>query len=304
MNPRVPNRRPVAAKPRRAIPLSKPSWRCSPRSARGHRLRRDRAPRRRLAGELRDKFPPNSDTRSHLRAIDRAVLAGHRRRHGRGAPARAAVRRADAPARRAVAPQGSDRSLRRSVLCNPGSPFTSTGWRCVPCNDADRRRHLGRGPEGMVRAQGFRSCSRRCCCDMGQRRRRRQAPTAGGARPRARPASAGRIPDDLCRIPQAACNARRAFRVVVRAATIAASRRRRLSRHPSHRSCGQSPRGSFPARQLSVRRHNRVLDNLKSGVPTIRPAVGAGIEMAKEIRRAQPIGNDNILAFLAAKTRQ
>ena len=83
---------------------------------------------------------------AHMKAIDRAGARRRRCRHGRGAAARAAVRRADAPHR------GARRRTRRRCARCCARRRAIRGSRCAlnglavrsQAMDADRRRHLGR----------------------------------------------------------------------------------------------------------------------------------------------------------------
>jgi AcrR family transcriptional regulator len=151
---------------------------------------------------------------AHLREIDRTVLAGIDPEMAAEPPRErlfdVLMRRLDAlgPHREAV------RSLRRSALCNPGLGLAlnslvvrSMQWMLTAADIS------AAGPKGMMRAQGlallFASVIRAWIDD----------DDAGQARTLAsldRALASGQrwagLLDDLCRIPEAACNARRAFR--------------------------------------------------------------------------------------------
>ena len=91
-------RRP-AAPTRRAS--SRPSWRCSPSKPIEQIGLASIAARAGVSlAELRGEFGSTlAILAAHVKELDRKVLAGDDARHGRGAAARAAVRRADAPHR-------------------------------------------------------------------------------------------------------------------------------------------------------------------------------------------------------------
>ena len=85
--------------------------------------------------ELRDKYASKIEILSaHMRATDRTVLAGIDESMAEEPPRErlfdVLMRRLDtlAPHKQAI------RSLRRSALCNPASPWRSTGSRCARCN--------------------------------------------------------------------------------------------------------------------------------------------------------------------------
>jgi len=165
--------------------------------------------------ELRDKYASKIEILSaHMRATDRAVLAGIDDGMAEE-PARerlfdVLMRRLDtlAPHKQAI------RSLQRSALCNPGLGFAINGlavrsmqWMLTAADIT------AAGPKGMIRAQGlsllFASVLRTWIDDDDPGQARTLAALdralASGQR------WAGFL-DDLCRIPQAACNVRRALR--------------------------------------------------------------------------------------------
>ena len=85
--------------------------------------------------ELRGEFGSTlAILAAHMKELDRKVLAGGDRRHGRGAAARAAVRRADAPDRAAGAAQGGGALADALGRRNPASRWRSTPWRCARSN--------------------------------------------------------------------------------------------------------------------------------------------------------------------------
>lgn len=165
--------------------------------------------------ELRDKYSSKIVIlAAHMRAVDRAVLAGIDAGMADEPPRErlfdVLMRRVDtlAPHKPAI------RSLQRSVMCNPGLAFAVNGlalrsmqWMLTAADIS------ASGPKGMIRAQGlsllFASVLRTWIDDDDPGQARTLAALdralASGAR------WAGFL-DDLCRIPEAACNARRAFR--------------------------------------------------------------------------------------------
>jgi AcrR family transcriptional regulator len=165
--------------------------------------------------ELRDKYPSKvAILAAHMRGIDRAVLAGIAEGMADEPPRErlfdVLMRRLDtlAPHKQAV------RSLQRSVMCNPGLAFAVNGltvrsmqWMLTAADISSS------GPKGMIRAQGlsllFASVLRTWIDDDDPGQARTLAALdralASGQR------WAGFL-DDLCRIPEAACNTRRAFR--------------------------------------------------------------------------------------------
>jgi AcrR family transcriptional regulator len=165
--------------------------------------------------ELRSKYPSKiAMLAAQMRETDRAVLAGIDADMAEEPPRErlfdVLMRRLDtlAPHKQAV------RSLRRSVMCNPGLGFAVNGlavrsmqWMLTAADIS------ASGPKGMVRAQGlallFASVQREWARD----------DDAGQARTLAaldRALDSGQrwagLLDDLCRIPEAACRARSAFR--------------------------------------------------------------------------------------------
>ena len=165
--------------------------------------------------ELRSRHSSKLDMlAAHMREIDRAVLAGIDPDMTDEPPRErlfdVLMRRLDAlaPHKEAV------RLLQRSVLCNPGLAFAVNGlavrsmqWMLTAADIS------ASGPKGMVRAQGlallFVSVLREWIRDEdpGQARTLAALDRALDSGQR----WAGLL-DDLCRIPQAACGARRAFR--------------------------------------------------------------------------------------------
>jgi AcrR family transcriptional regulator len=165
--------------------------------------------------ELRGKYSSKmAILAAHMREIDRAVLAGIDSALAEEPPRErlfdVLMRRLDAlaPHKEAV------RSLRRSVLCNPGLGFAVNGlavssmqWMLTAADIS------ASGPKGMVRAQGlsllFASVLRTWLDDddPGQSRTLAALDRALDSGQR----WAGLL-DDLCRIPEAACRARSAFR--------------------------------------------------------------------------------------------
>jgi AcrR family transcriptional regulator len=165
--------------------------------------------------ELRGKYASKiAILAAHMREIDRAVLAGIDAEMSDEPPRErlfdVLMRRLDvlAPHKEAVA------SLRRSAMCNPGLGFAVNGlavrsmqWMLTAADIS------ASGPRGMVRAQGltllFASVLREWLRDDDPGQARTLAALdralASGQR------WAGLL-DDLCRIPQAACRARSAFR--------------------------------------------------------------------------------------------
>ena len=165
--------------------------------------------------ELRGKYASKlAILAAHMREIDRAVLAGIDSDMSEEPPRErlfdVLMRRLDvlAPHKAAVS------SLRRSAMCNPGLGFAVNGL-------ATRSMHWmltaadisASGPKGMVRAQGltllFASVLREWLRDddPGQARTLAALDRALDSGQR----WAGLL-DDLCRIPEAACRARSAFR--------------------------------------------------------------------------------------------
>ena len=165
--------------------------------------------------DLRGKHASKLDMlAAQMREIDRAVLAGIDPDMAEEPPRErlfdVLMRRLDAlaPHKQAV------RSLQRSVMCNPGLAFAVNGlavrsmqWMLTAADIS------ASGPKGMVRAQGlallFVSVLREWIRDddPGQARTLAALDRALDSGQR----WAGLL-DDLCRIPQAACGARRAFR--------------------------------------------------------------------------------------------
>ena len=201
-----------AARPtRRADPSasasSTPSWRCLPKS----RSSRSASPRSPSAPAFRSpSCAANSARRfailaAHVKEIDRAVLAGDRCRHGRGAAARAAVRRADAPDRSAGAAQGR-RALADALGRAQSRPRVRAqrAGGALAAMDADRRRHRRRRPARHGPRAGACAAVRLGAAHLGRRRRSRSRPHHGGARPRARARTAlvrparRSLPDSAC----------------------------------------------------------------------------------------------------------
>ncbi len=165
--------------------------------------------------ELRDKYASRIEILSaHMRATDRTVLAGIDESMAEEPPRErlfdVLMRRLDtlAPHKQAI------RSLRRSALCNPGLALTINGlsvrsmqWMLTAADIT------ASGPKGMVRTQGlallYASVLRTWADDDDPGQARTLAALdralASGQR------WAGFL-DDLCRIPQAACNVSRALR--------------------------------------------------------------------------------------------
>ena len=151
---------------------------------------------------------------AHIKSTDRAVLAADTADMAEETPRErlfdVLMRRLDA-----LAPhKAAIRSLQRSVMCNPGLAFAVNGlavrslqWMLTAADISSS------GPKGMIRAQGlsllFASVLRTWIDDDDPGQARTLAALdralASGQR------WAGFL-DDLCRIPEAACSARRAFR--------------------------------------------------------------------------------------------
>jgi hypothetical protein len=175
---------------------------------------------------LRGKYGSKIDIlAAHLREVDRAVLAGIDPALAEEPPRErlfdVLMRRLDALASHKQAV----RSLQRAVMCNPalavavnGLALRSMQWMLTAADIS------ASGPKGVVRAQGlallFASVLRTWLDDEepGQPRTLAMLDRALDRGQR----WAGFL-DDLCRIPEAACSARRAFR-----------RRRRGDRDEDH----------------------------------------------------------------------
>jgi AcrR family transcriptional regulator len=165
--------------------------------------------------ELRDKYSSKlAILGAHLRAVDRAVLEGIDTDMAEEPPRErlfdVLMRRLDAlsPHKAAV------RSLQRSAMCNPGLAFAINGlavrsmqWMLTAADIS------AAGSRGMIRAQGltmlYASVLRTWAedDDSGQARTLAAMDRALASGQR----WAGFL-DDLCRIPEAACRARSAFR--------------------------------------------------------------------------------------------
>ena len=202
----------VAAR-RRSSP---PSWRCSPRSAFEDIGFAEIARRAGVSlSELRVKHSSKIEMlAAHMREVDRAVLdgidAGMADEPPRERLFDVLMRRLDllAPDKAAV------QSLQRSVMLQsrPRAGAQRPG-RALDAMDADRRRHLGvRARRAWCARRVSPCCSPRCCApgrdddDPGQARTLAALDRALSSGQR----WAGFL-DDLFRIPEAACNARRAF---------------------------------------------------------------------------------------------
>ena len=178
-------RRPIRA--RRAS--STPSWRCWPKS-RSSRSALPRSPSR--AGvslaELRDEFGSTlAILAAHVKADRPRGARRRRRRHGRGAAARAAVRRADAPDRGARAAQGGGALADALGQRNPGLALALNGLAVRSQQWMLTAADIGAaGPRGMRARAGARAAVRVGAAHLGRRRRSRSRPHHGRARPRAR----------------------------------------------------------------------------------------------------------------------
>ena len=140
-------------------------------AGRASRSSRSASPRSPAAPACRSPIcAPNSPPRSsilaaHIKEIDRAGAGRQRCRHGRGIAARAAVRRADAPAR-----DRSRRTRRRCARCCarcraiPGLALALNGLAVRSQQWMLTAAGIGAsGPKGMLRAQGLALLFAACC---------------------------------------------------------------------------------------------------------------------------------------------
>ena len=166
------------------------SWRCSPRSAsrRSASATSRRAPASRSRRCAASSARRSSILAAHMKELDRKVLAGGECRHGRGAAARAAVRRADAPHR-------GDGALSRGDALADALGVVQSGaraWRSTALAVRsqtwmlDRRRHRRGRPARRDPRAGPGDAVRLGAAHLGRRRRRGPRAHARGARPRAR----------------------------------------------------------------------------------------------------------------------
>ena len=195
---------------------SAPSWRCWPRSAIEDIGFAEIARRAGVSlSELRVKYSSKIEMlAAHMREVDRAVLdgidAGMADEPPRERLFDVLMRRLDLA--RAGQGGGAIAAAFGDAESRPGAGAQRPD-RALDAMDADRRRHLGVRAEGHGARAGSRAAVRLGAAHLGRmttipaRRARSPRSTA-----RCRAASAGPACSTICcRIPEAACNARRAF---------------------------------------------------------------------------------------------
>ncbi len=168
------------------------------------------AARRRVARRTARQFGSTlAILAAHIKEIDRKVLAGVDPDMAEEPPRE---RLFDVLMRRleALAPhKEAVRSLLRSAARNPGpGARAQRPGGALAAMDADRRRHRRPGPRGMVRAQGSRCCSPRCCAPGSTTTTGYARTMAALDRALARGQRWSGLLDDLCRVPARFCGSR------------------------------------------------------------------------------------------------